>query len=1094
MRTLPEKERVSRRMSRTGRSASWWFIACLFAVHLSFAFFAPRVYAQAVSDLHLEPPPDLSEFENQPLSGVLVETMGDLWDKPASVRSVKKGDVISGELVRRALRELDRTGNYADLRAELKRDGAELYLVIRVRPRKLVAQVRFKGGLLQNTDESRALGLTSGDAVTDLELERSRLRLVKLYKDSGYPHAGVAVFPEDTDEAREVLVRVEIQPGEPQPISKVRFSVAPSPHHPALSKLLSTYRLEEGDRLDAKQILDENEELTERLIEDGFYEAEVTHTVSAPGLLTVQVATGPRFGIRIEGNEAFGFEDLVEEMKLTGGDEPRVDVIAQLLRTFYVNQGFLDAHVEVKRFDDQSGLRSEIYAWIREGQPFRITQRLYPCLTGDMSARDLDEEVEGVLSEKLPSPGFLSAPSLRAVDRATMNASSGSRSTPFAGQPWLSFSDEGYGAAVEHLRDLYRSEGYLDAEVGPVTVVRRQCLPGSPPGDCRVEGELPLPVTSCSSPALGDTITHTCVPDRATGTRCEAEGTLVIPVHAGNQAILYDIRVEGNREFSERQILSLTKLSLGKPLRRRELDAALRRIQDRYEEEAYAFVQIDSEIELSPDHTRARLVLSITERQQVRVRRIDVRGASETREGLIRRRLSLKVGELYRRSLVQKSQEQLESLGVFTSTTIGLEDAGIPAREKVVVVTVSERLPQYLDIKGGFASIDGFRVGFEYGHRNLGGEAIQLTLRSQLALRPPFLIAEKDVRIKYQELTDIERLERRNTITLAFPETGLGPLFRFEIELLDLLDNARDFSQTRDAAVVRLLFRPRRIYLFQLGGTVELNNAKILGGDSLLDFVQENPGQNILIPEGRSIAYTQNFNASWDGRDKPLSATRGMYVGGGVEHVRADPLGESRGECNEDSTEVFDQVCSQLLRFSGRVSGYIPLSKKGMTLALSLRAGVIQHLTESSRTYPDRLFFMGGADTLRGYPQFSLVPQDLADRVLDPNDELTIEAVVLRGGDIFINPRAEWRIPISRSVQTALFLDTGNLWADRSLFNPLELRYTAGSGLRIQTPVGPLVFDYGFNLERLIDKLGGGGENQRVWEDIGAFHFSIGLF
>ena len=44
------------------------------------------------------------------------------------------------------------------------------------------------------------------------------------------------------------------------------------------------------------------------------------------------------------------------------------------------------------------------------------------------------------------------------------------------------------------------------------------------------------------------------------------------------------------------------------------------------------------------------------------------------------------------------------------------------------------------------------------------------------------------------------------------------------------------------------------------------------------------------------------------------------------------------------------------------------------------------------------------------------------------------------------------------------------------------LRYALGAGLRIGTPIGPLAFDYGFNLIR------------RPWEDVGAFHFSIGLF
>jgi outer membrane protein assembly factor BamA len=123
-----------------------------------------------------------------------------------------------------------------------------------------------------------------------------------------------------------------------------------------------------------------------------------------------------------------------------------------------------------------------------------------------------------------------------------------------------------------------------------------------------------------------------------------------------------------------------------------------------------------------------------------------------------------------------------------------------------------------------------------------------------------------------------------------------------------------------------------------------------------------------------------------------------------------------------------------------------------------------------------------------------LVPQDIAQRLLDPNSGLSIRDVVIRGGDMFLNPRAELRIPVASSVETALFVDAGNLWTDPKRVNVLELRYAVGTGLRIATPIGPLVFDYGFNVDRVLDDLFPNRDNKRYWEDIGAFHFSIGLY
>ena len=56
-----------------------------------------------------------------------------------------------------------------------------------------------------------------------------------------------------------------------------------------------------------------------------------------------------------------------------------------------------------------------------------------------------------------------------------------------------------------------------------------------------------------------------------------------------------------------------------------------------------------------------------------------------------------------------------------------------------------------------------------------------------------------------------------------------------------------------------------------------------------------------------------------------------------------------------------------------------------------------------------------------------------------------------------------------------------------------RLRYATGTGLRIGTPIGPLVFDYGLNVDRVLDKLFPSRKDQRYWEALGAFHFSIGV-
>jgi len=1066
------------------------------ALAVVFWLWAASASAQATGQLEVQAGRDLTAFEQRAITEVEVRLAGRLWKEQVELQSVRPGDLVSGELGRRALRELDRTGRYADVKAYVEPHGERLVFVVEASPRRIVHQVHFQGGVLPVAEAERALGFGADDAVTEAGLEEGRVRLLAFYDKSGYPQAKIDLKPEAVDDPRRTLLRIDIVPGAVQRITNLQFLVAPSPHHPLLGHAIERYKLDRGDPLDQAAVLTADEDLLARLVADAFYEAKVSSEIKKGGVLLVKVQSGPHFRVRVEGNEVFSAAELIEQLKLQENKEPSEDMLAEQLRMFLEKQGYLDAYVRVERLRDQKGLETELYVWVRTGQRFEITRRVFPCLSDERQKGVVNDEIDGVLAEQFPPVALLGPAPSAITDRATGSPHLDQAPPPYVARPWRNFSPESYDRVLEHVQDYYRAEGYVDARVGPATLVRRRCAPESPPGKCITRGPAPLPQVSCDLDAQvpeGEKVVHTCVPDPRAGIRCEAEATLVLPVIRGRQAILYDVTLEGNEYFSETEILKWAALPLGKALKREVLDAALRRIVEHYEEEAFAFAQVDSEIELSSDHSRARLVISIVERKQVTVERIEVSGATETSETLIRSRLALKAGKLYRRSRVLRSQEQVQSLGVFTSVTVGMADPGVPAKQKVVLVQVTERMPQYLDTKAGFASADGFRISFEYGHRNLGGNAVHLILRSQLALRPLFLITEEDVREKYQELSALELLERRNTITLAFPDIGLGPLFGFEAELLDLRSNERDYSHARDAAVLRLLFIPRRQYQVNLGGTVELNDAQILGGDSLLEYVKDNPGVNIRYPEGRSIAYTQNLGASWDLRDQPLAATEGTFIGATMEHVTAVPLGENEGKCNEDSTEVFDPVCSELLRYSGKISGYIPLNKKGLSFAVSFRAGYIQHLTDLSRTYPDRLFFMGGVDSIRGYTQYSLVPQDLAELVLE-GDEFTIDEIVLRGGDVFINPRMELRVPITASVATAFFVDSGNLWADSSNFNPLVLRYTTGTGLRIKTPVGPLVFDYGFNIDRVLDKIDPSRKSQRTWEDIGAFHFSIGLF
>src|SRR6185295_13285611 len=134
---------------------------------------------------------------------------------------------------------------------------------------------------------------------------------------------------------------------------------------------------------------------------------------------------------------------------------------------------------------------------------------------------------------------------------------------------------------------------------------------------------------------------------------------------------------------------------------------------------------------------------------------------TRTDEALILRRVALSRFRPFTLDLVRRSEERIASLGTFSSVSIALEDPEVPQRRKRVVITVVEQGSQYLEPRLGFSSGEGIRFAFEYGHRNIGGRAISLTLRVQLSYIPDFLILDRGVQKHFASLPIQDRLQRR---------------------------------------------------------------------------------------------------------------------------------------------------------------------------------------------------------------------------------------------------------------------------------------------------------------------------------------------
>ena len=66
------------------------------------------------------------------------------------------------------------------------------------------------------------------------------------------------------------------------------------------------------------------------------------------------------------------------------------------------------------------------------------------------------------------------------------------------------------------------------------------------------------------------------------------------------------------------------------------------------------------------------------------------------------------------------------------------------------------------------------------------------------------------------------------------------------------------------------------------------------------------------------------------------------------------------------------------------------------------------------------------------------------------------------------------------TVRAVAFVDAGSLSRDYDEIGSADIELAAGLGLRLDLPIGPVRFEYGFNMTR------------DSGEPAGAFHFAIG--
>ncbi|MEO7003840.1 MAG: POTRA domain-containing protein [Acidobacteriaceae bacterium] len=199
-------------------------------------------------------------------------------------------------------------------------------------------------------------------------------------------------------------------------------------------------------------------------------------------------------------------------------------------------------------------------------------------------------------------------------------------------------------------------------------------------------------------------------------------------------------------------------------------------------------------------------------------------------------------------------------------------------------------------------------------------------------------------------------------------------------------------------------------------------------------------------------------------QDVRLSTLSASYT----RDTRDNPLNSHRGtlqsmELDFNSTKLGSSV--DFAKLIGQMAYYKKIPKN-IIWANSVRIGLAPPFA-GSRVPVSEAFFTGGGSTLRGFPLDSAGPQRKV-QVCSTGDSTDCTFIqVPTGGKELLLLNSEFRIPlpIKKNLGMAVFYDGGSVFPGVG-FHDFTSLYSnnVGIGLRYETPVGPIRFDLGRDL------------------------------
>lgn len=556
-------------------------------------------------------------------------------------------------------------------------------------------------------------------------------------------------------------------------------------------------------------------------------------------------------------------------------------------------------------------------------------------------------------------------------------------------------------------------------------------------------------------------------------------------IQEGRPIRIVEMEVTGYDGRDGRSVAELGRglpIQVGEPLDLNRLDFARDTLTQRMRNRGYAHSDVLRNIDIDRETYEARVEFDVFSGPLARIGEITVEGNEEVADAVIRRMLPFREGSIYSQELIFEAQRNLYNLEIFrhASITQDLEhdpDSLVPLR-----VQVNEGNTHRVRTGAGWTTAECFTGEARWSSRNFQGGARRLVLRGAVSnVAAPRLedsICSGAGTDEYGELNWVISTDFTQPFIFSPRNALTASVFAERQSLQDVfIRRALGLNLT----VTRSIGRSTPLSAYYRPQLASLEAAEVFFCSSFL--VCDPQEIDVLVSSNRLAPVGLSF--SRDRTNRAFSPTAGYTVAADVEHASSITGSNFDYERVVGETTRFFALTESLV-LGARIRG-------GWLNAGPFRGLDVEEGQDRPKiAHPQKRFYAGGANSVRGYAQNQLGPrvwsppledlifprEDGADPVCSPAQvaDLSCDAGPLPWDDRFARPGGgsnllegslELRFPVLQPhLRGGAFLDFGQVWNGSGEASLSDVALTPGVGLRYSTPIGPVRVDVAYRPRR----------------------------